>query len=184
MNENDLRVQRTRALLRQALIDLVKSDGYENISVRDITKKAQVGYKTFYRHYEGKDDLLQALSKELIDDFKQVLAPPTDMSAPDKNPLASLIFLEANADLIQMLLNSTAADQLLNKTVEFALEEGRLTFQSDLIPDELMAHHFASSMISLFRWWLDGSMQLPKEEMAAHIDLLIIRPMKQLSGLK
>ncbi len=184
MNENDLRVQRTRALLRQALIDLVKSDGYENISIRDITKKAQVGYKTFYRHYEGKDDLLQALADELVDEIKQVLAPPSDIEAPDKNPLATLTYMEANADLILTLLNSTAADQVLNKAVEFALEEGRLTFKSELIPDELMAHHFASSMISLLRWWLESDMQVSKLEMALYIDQLVIRPMKQLSGLK
>ena len=183
MNENDLRVQRTRALLRQALIDLVKKNSYENISIRDITKKAQVGYKTFYRHYDGKDDLLQTLANELIDEFKQVLAPPTDIEAPDKNPLATLTYLEQNADLISMLLNSSAADQMLDQAVEFALEEGRLTFRSDVIPDELMAHHFASSMISMFRWWLDGGMQIPKDKMASHIDLLIIRPMKQLSGI-
>ncbi len=183
MNENDLRVQRTRALLRQALIDLVKSDGYENISIRDITKKAQVGYKTFYRHYEGKDDLLQSLVDEMVDEIKQVLAPPSDIEAPDKNPLASLTYMETNADLILTLLNSTAADQVLDKAVEFALEEGRLTFKSDFIPDELMAHHFASSMISLLRWWLEGDKQVSKLEMALYIDQLVIRPMKALSGI-
>ena len=68
MNENDLRVQRTRSLLRQALIELVQEQGYEPISVRDITKRAQVGYKTFYRHYDGKEALLQALVGSIIDE--------------------------------------------------------------------------------------------------------------------
>ncbi|MEM9775278.1 MAG: TetR/AcrR family transcriptional regulator [Chloroflexota bacterium] len=183
MNENDLRVQRTRNLLRNALIELVKNQSYESISVRDITKKAQVGYKTFYRHYEGKDDLLQALTDEMVDEIKQVLAPPSDMEAPDKNPLASLTYMESNADLILTLLNSSAADQVLEKAVEFALEEGRMTFESDVIPDELMAHHFASSMISLLRWWLESEGKVTKSEMAFYIGLLVIQPMKALSNL-
>ncbi|MEM8860199.1 MAG: TetR/AcrR family transcriptional regulator [Chloroflexota bacterium] len=182
MNEKDLRVQRTRKLLRNALIELVKSQSYESISVRDITKKAQVGYKTFYRHYEGKDDLLQALTDEMVDEIKQVLAPPSDMEAPDKNPLASLTYMESNADLILTLLNSSAADQVLEKAVEFALEEGRMTFISDVIPDELMAHHFASSMISLLRWWLESEGKVTKLEMAFYIGLLVIQPMKSLSN--
>lgn len=182
MNENDLRVQRTRNLLRSALIELVKSQSYESISVRDIAKKAQVGYKTFYRHYEGKDDLLQALANEMVDEIKQVLAPPSDFEAPSKNPLVSLAYMESNADLILTLLNSSAADQVLEKAVGFALEEGRMTFKSDVVPDELMAHHFASSMISLHRWWLESKGKVTKLEMASYIDLLVIRPMKGLSN--
>ena len=181
MNENDLRVQRTRSLLRQALIDLVKSQGYESISIRDITKKAQVGYKTFYRHYEGKEALLQALVDEKIGEFQRVLAPPSDPAASHKNTMAGLIYMETNAELFLMILNSSAADQLLNAIIELALEEGRLTFKSNLIPDELMAHHFAASIISLIRWWLETGMEISKETMVEYIDQLLFRPMKNLS---
>ncbi len=182
MNENDLRVQRTRSLLRQALIDLVKSQGYESISIREITQKAQVGYKTFYRHYAGKDELLQALVDEKIDDFKRILSPPSDPTASQKNTLAALVYIETHAELFLMILKSSAADQLLTAAVEVGREEGRLTFSSSQIPSPLMTHHFASSMISLFRWWLESGMAYSKEEMANYIDLLVIHTLKQLAA--
>lgn len=182
MNENDLRVRRTRTLLRQAFIELVNSQEYESITVRDITKKAQVGYKTFYRHYEGKDALLQTLVNEIRDEFQQHLLPPSDERAPHENTLTTLTFIENHQQLFLMLLNSSAADQLLNMATAFALEEGKQTFHSPHIPDALMAHHFASSMISLFRWWLESGPAHTKEEMVAYIHQLLILPMQQLSA--
>lgn len=182
MNEKDLRVQRTRSLLRQALIDLVSTEGYENISVRDITQKAQVGYKTFYRHYEGKDALLQSLATQLVSEFQKVVLPPSDKNAPQENTLAVLNYVESNAPLFLMLLNSSAAKQILDVVANFAMEEGRQTFSSPFVPQELIAYHFASSIISLLRWWLESGMACSKEEMVGYINLLLIGPLQQLGG--
>lgn len=182
MNEKDLRVQRTRGLLRQALIDLVDSEGYENISVRDITQKAQVGYKTFYRHYEGKEALLQALAAEMLAEFQQVVLPPSDERAPQENTLAILNYIEANAAIFMMLLNSSASKQVLDIAINFGLEQGRQTFYSPKIPQELIAHHFASSMINCLKWWVETGLTHSKPDMAEYIHLLLISPLQQLQG--
>lgn len=183
MNENDLRVKRTRSQLRLALIDLVCDHGYENVTVRDITHTAQVSYKTFYRHYDSKEALLQALVDEIRYEVQQILLPPSDPSAATRNTLATLTYIEARARLFTMLLESTAADQLLSVVIEIALDEGRQTFHSRHVPDELMAYYFASSMINLMRWWLESGMHCSKEEMASYIERLLLAPMKQLSAL-
>lgn len=181
MNENDLRVQRTRRLLREALIDLITSHGYEPVTIRDITSKAQVGYKTFFRHYESKEALLQAIIDETVSAFREVLLPPTMPNAPKKNTLAALHFSQAHAVLMRALLQSSASDQLLTPFMELGLKEGALSFSGSGIPDELVAHHFASSIISLLQWWLENDMAYPVEEMADYIDRLLIQPIKELN---
>lgn len=40
VNEGDLRVRRTRAMLRNALISLVAEVGYEAVTVRGLTERA------------------------------------------------------------------------------------------------------------------------------------------------
>jgi hypothetical protein len=62
----DLRVQRTRKLLQQALIELTVEKGFAAITVRDITKRAMVNRSTFYRHYLDKFDLLEQYMNELF----------------------------------------------------------------------------------------------------------------------
>jgi AcrR family transcriptional regulator len=54
----DRRVRRTRALLHQALIELILEKGYGRITVQDILDRADVGRSTFYSHYRDKDTLL------------------------------------------------------------------------------------------------------------------------------
>jgi AcrR family transcriptional regulator len=54
----DRRVQRTRELLRSALMQLVQEKGYDAITIEEITERANLGRTTFYLHYQSKDDLL------------------------------------------------------------------------------------------------------------------------------
>ena len=56
----DRRTQRTQGAIRGAFVDLVLELGYEAISVADIVQKANVGRSTFYQHYSGKLEVLQA----------------------------------------------------------------------------------------------------------------------------
>ncbi|MCB0060717.1 MAG: TetR/AcrR family transcriptional regulator [Caldilineaceae bacterium] len=180
MNENDLRVQRTRHLLQKAFIDLAISNGYEAVTIRAITRQAQVGYKTFFRHYPNKEALLQAVVDGFLTEFQAVRLPPTAAHATVQNTLAVLRFTQTHAVLIQVILQSSAADQLLAPITTFVRQEGESFFGDSDIPDELVAHHFATSMISFLRWWLANDLPYSVEEMADYIDRLLIRPLKEL----
>lgn len=54
----DRRVRRTRRRLKEALLALIDEQGYEGITIEDITGRADVGRSTFYSHYTSKEDLL------------------------------------------------------------------------------------------------------------------------------
>ena len=54
----DLRVQRTRNLIVEALIDLTIQKGFAAVTVQDIVTRAGINRATFYRHYQDKFDLL------------------------------------------------------------------------------------------------------------------------------
>jgi AcrR family transcriptional regulator len=56
----DARLERTRAALLLAFRDLVMESRFEQISVADIAKRAQVSRSTLYEHFAGKDALLAA----------------------------------------------------------------------------------------------------------------------------
>ena len=71
----DRRVRRTRRLLAQAMISLVLEKGYEGVTIRAITGRADVGYATFFRHYESKDALLGEVLEVVLDDLLRLLRP-------------------------------------------------------------------------------------------------------------
>jgi AcrR family transcriptional regulator len=57
----DPRIRRTRQLLQGALLQLLGSKPFDDISVQDITDAATVNRATFYDHYVDKFALLEAL---------------------------------------------------------------------------------------------------------------------------
>lgn len=57
----DPRIRRTRKLLQGALMSLMRTKRFDEISVQDITDAATVNRATFYDHYTDKYALLEAL---------------------------------------------------------------------------------------------------------------------------
>lgn len=178
MNENDARVLRTRRHLRDAFIALVIAQGYEAVTVLDIVERAQVGHKTFYRHYADKEALLNELLNEILTEAQPFLLPPTAPAAPLENTIKALHFAQRYADLWRVLSRSPAADALLQPLIAFARAEGTRFFGGGNLPDELVAYHFATGMQALLRWWLEEGMPYPPEEMAEYIHRLLIRPLQ------
>ncbi|MBO0790752.1 MAG: TetR/AcrR family transcriptional regulator [Ktedonobacteraceae bacterium] len=85
----DRRAQRTRQVLRQAFIEVVREKGFAATSIQDITARANVNRGTFYLHFTDKYMLLETFLRE---DFQQLLAnalPPT--SGWDRKTLHRLI---------------------------------------------------------------------------------------------
>ncbi len=55
----DPRVKRTRALIQKAFAELLPEKGFRDITVQDITERAEVNRATFYAHYPDKYALLE-----------------------------------------------------------------------------------------------------------------------------
>lgn len=72
----DPRVRRTKAILKQALIDLIKQKGYRNVTVTDIVELSDVNRTTFYAHFVNKDELMESLITEKLDGFEASLYNP------------------------------------------------------------------------------------------------------------
>ncbi|MFK7802890.1 MAG: TetR/AcrR family transcriptional regulator [Anaerolineae bacterium] len=183
MNENDLRVQRSRRLLQNALVELVASQGYEHVTIRDITKKAQVGYKTFFRHYESKETLLQAILNKIKESFQQNALLPSEPNAMERNTLACLKIAKENKGLLLAVLKSPMANQLLQPVIDMAQQDRTSFFGRLIVPNDIVDHHFATSMMSLIQWWLENDQAYSIDQMAEYINLLVIRPMGELKEL-
>src|SRR5258706_3540102 len=90
MTMQDKRVRRTQKLLATALIELTLEKGYEAITIRDITDRADIGYATFFRHYHDKDDLLQDVSDVVLEALTRRLFP--NDSTDDSSKVGVILF--------------------------------------------------------------------------------------------
>ncbi|WP_315067292.1 TetR/AcrR family transcriptional regulator [uncultured Clostridium sp.] len=58
--QNDKQANKTHSLIQDAFLSLAKEKSFEDITVKDISKKAPVNRSTFYAHFQDKYDLLDS----------------------------------------------------------------------------------------------------------------------------
>ncbi|MBN2983729.1 TetR/AcrR family transcriptional regulator [Cohnella algarum] len=76
MNENDLRVIKTKKALHQALLTLLRSKALESISVSALCREAKVNRGTFYLHYPDVGALFDEHLKHLLKDLEESYYEP------------------------------------------------------------------------------------------------------------
>jgi AcrR family transcriptional regulator len=63
----NLRVRRTKMLLREALIALIEEKGFDAVTVGALAERAMVSRAAFYRNYQDKYDLVEQIFEEAMD---------------------------------------------------------------------------------------------------------------------
>ncbi len=178
MDVQDRRVKRTQNLLAKAFIALTLEKGYEAVTIRDITERADVGYATFFRHYHDKDALL-------LDVLDVVLAELMDLLplSPDADPatIGTLIFryVQQQSEVVRVLLSSGGSTTLLQRIIEAGTESvlrQNTPLAGAVVPMEIAAYHLVTSTLSLIQWWLEHEMPYPPERMGSIYNELIVRP--------
>jgi AcrR family transcriptional regulator len=174
----DRRIRRTRKALAAALVGLAAERPYESILVRDITERADVGYATFYRHFQGKDDLMLAVFDEVTADLEAAAGSP---GAGYFEQEGRLLFehVQQHAGLYRGLLASPPFAQQLRQRLaqrvsvhlrRQAPRAGELAF-----PLPVAANHMAAALLGLIEWWLGQARPLSVAAMGRLYDRLIIR---------
>lgn len=67
MNENDLRVVKSRANICSSFMALLKEKPLQAISVKDICDRAMCSRNTFYMHFPAKESVLESLNRQCAD---------------------------------------------------------------------------------------------------------------------
>src|SRR4051812_37820039 len=71
------RLDRRKARTRQALIDaavkLIAEGRGERASIQEITEAADIGFGSFYNHFDSKDELFRTASEEVLERWGQMI---------------------------------------------------------------------------------------------------------------
>ena len=87
-HKEDRRIRRTKKLLKQALAQLMDEKEFKDITVRDITERADLNRGTFYLHYTDTYDILNKIENEILFNIQSMVDEKTN-SADLPEDLAS-----------------------------------------------------------------------------------------------
>lgn len=67
--KTDLRIQKSRAAIENAFINLVELKGFQNVTITEIAEKAMVNRNTIYLNYGAKEDILASIVKASVQKY-------------------------------------------------------------------------------------------------------------------
>jgi AcrR family transcriptional regulator len=177
MTRPDRRVQRTRELLQQALIALIRERGYDPITIQNIVNRANVGRTTFYLHYTSKDDLFLHCHDTILGQFQ--LSSHTHLSReallspePPQGMIMAYRHLVEVRALLTPILQGKDSLLILRRMRDHSAKEIaahlRTAFDEaqSTIPYDLLANYLAGAQIALVQWWLEQRPPYSPEQVA------------------
>jgi len=168
----DRRVQRTRHLLSDALVELMHEKPFQTITVQDVLDRAHVGRSTFYTHYSDKDDLFLGNVDNFFAGAATMLARSGDTSrrvAPVRELFEHIA--EAREFYAALVAAGKVHDvlELAQGNFARAIEQrlGALPGGGALAaaPRAAVAYALAGALLSLLTWWIDHDMSTPPAQM-------------------
>lgn len=183
----DRRIKRTKAAIREAMAACVNEAGFDDLSVKDITRRAGINRGTFYLHYHDKTDLVRQIQDEIILDVEQIILNSAPSSLAELSasaaPLPVLVrlfnYLKGDAALINAMLMQPGCGGFHEK-IRCALERNLRDigffagaepsrFQ---VPARYLISYVLSAHLGVLQEWLQSGCQESPEEMARILSTL------------
>lgn len=181
----DLRVQRTRKALREAMIALTVEKGFAAVTVQDVVERAMVNRATFYRHYQDKYELVMSSVKEILDELDVPNTPPaqldqTMIDVPSPAEIRAYRHFAEHAPFYRALLGKDGLPSLpaflrgrIEQILRRHLEAAGYDATEARVPLDLCISFSASAAVGSIIWWLEHDLPYSPEQMAVWLSQLI-----------
>ena len=167
MSDTDLRVQRTKKVLKDSFKELFLQKEVEHITVKELCEKSMINRRTFYLHYDSIYDLLAEILEDMSRDFIEYTSDYDHFSNIDRivkdyfeftnsNPLYEKLNNNPELDYIREQLNDKVT---ANVTDQFDSIKGMDEFQFNMTRIFLN-----SSTVAMYRYWYKNRKKVSMDE--------------------
>lgn len=184
MNEKtDLRVIKTKKILFDTLLKLMKNKSFEKIKISNICEEALINRSTFYAHYEDKYELLMELFEEkklsLLKEFED-----NENVSFSKQYLMDLLniliyHIEENKEIYGAILTNNRNGILIDFLIDVIERDvsERIKKSNEIkdstLPIDIIVKFYAGGLINIGISWITRTEKYSKEELLSYIDKLI-----------
>lgn len=197
-NKQDLRVQRTRKSLNQALLSLMEKKDFQTITIQELADEAMINRATFYLHYYDKYELLEKCVKDNLDAIMLKHVTPvrhikggifyTEVFQTIVTDILSSV--ESNERFFQIMFESNYDKLIKNYFIEMVYEKflpqlgdvlGKIQFQRHR---DITIQLIVSAILGVMTWWITSDERASPEEIAKIIVNVVTKGPASVFGLK
>jgi len=171
------RVTKTRSALNAALLFLLKEKSFEQISVKEVAARANVSYRTFFRHYPDKETLLHNLIAQELQELLAMTLPILDSVDSRASIQALCAYVWKHRKLWEALLTGGASTILKEEYLSQALKVAKeKSDPHSWVPEDLAVLFTVTASIDILTWWLKQPEPISIDEVAKYLNGLAIEP--------
>lgn len=175
----DRRILKTQEALKKAIIELMSEKNFDNITIQDLSDRANVSRGTIYLHYYDKFDLLNSLIEEHIDVLRVLCRDAAELEFTEAALIWSEYF-ELHHPFFSMMLANKGAPFFRERFLEFLIEE--FMNESDVqegknkgLNEDLLVRFVASAFVGTVEWWISNEKPIPHQVLAEQLGTLLER---------
>lgn len=170
--KQDARVRYTQMMVKQSLIELLRTKPVAKITVTEICERAGINRATFYAHYSDPMDLLHSVENEIIEGITSRVVPALSSTGGDLRDALIGIFeyVRLNADTCRVLLSDSGdtgfQSQIVRVMEQQYIEYWRAASPGSAADAEYVYTFIALGSVGVIRRWLNEGMHKPCAELA------------------
>ncbi len=171
----DRRAKYTRDTLKDSLIELMKDQPIQKITVKALCEKADINRATFYGHYKNIESLLSEIENDFYTAVNDVFAGSTNIQYDIYSILVNILNrIKQQRELCTVLVspygNKNFLESLLNMVYERAVVHMEQRFpHAKRIQLERTYGFFAHGSVNIIVNWIQTGLVEPPEEIATFI---------------
>jgi AcrR family transcriptional regulator len=146
--------------------------GFDNLTVSQLTARAQINRATFYRHYRDKYDLAERLTELLFADVAHI-ATTVWPHEPHKATQALFEHVAEYADFYRAMLRPGGIPgfgERIRADVAQQLDQfWGVDEAASFVPRPALVRYLAGGQVAFVQWWLEAGMPCSAEEAAAYL---------------
>lgn len=119
---SDRRIAKSRKAIQTAFLDMLLDVGFDAITIKDMTEKADISRKTFYLHYLDKYDLLNEIVDEMIRDLTDLCDKKKDMGFVE-GTVMWFGYFEEHKPFFTALFSTESTISFRNRLLDFIMEQ-------------------------------------------------------------
>lgn len=168
----DRRVRKTRNLLTQGLIKLMKEKDVKDISVKELSDLVDINRGTFYLHYSDVYDMLHKIEDDLFDQFAEVLKKDLkdtrQISSHYQILLDVFTVLNQNREITQVLIGPHGDLTFVNRLKNMVKTQLESIFEEEMKEpgSEYLFAFIVSGYVGVFETWLRSDAPLSEQYIA------------------
>ncbi len=162
-NATDLRIIKTRRTIRNALVDLMSEKELSAVTISELSARAEINRKTFYRHYRTISDVVAELENEILSEFSEIIKNGNDsllnIGAVFRD-ISALV--ERRRDFFVRLMtynhdlfNNGKIKAMLRKTLSVSLRKAGAAMGEQSI--KAVSEFLISGVLALYADWFDNN---------------------------